>query len=652
MSTTPSLFSLASWPRRKSPKVRPKVRAATLGLCFLAATACSIEVGPQASVTATEATGTTGPSGPGTSTAALPGSGSTNKPSSAPTTSTPSNQPGSSTTTSAQPTTEAEPKFPEDPMAAMKTLVGELCRWGERCCTQSEFQYIYGPSVNTVTECTDRVMFELSSSTNQGDSSQYGKASDLLFDLAFRVNLLHSEIDRDAVKACHDDIRTRKCLEPASDSPNCDPNAAEDLCRVDRLFRGTVPSGGRCDPILGASDRDIECVSGSRCQKDPKNPGQHICVDVGALNGACSPQASDPTGDCEAGLYCAYESGTCVPRKRAGESCAFVDPKNPQSGSEKVPCAEGLSCSPHSLTCVSSCEPDSPCGSQAKDAKAREQADRLDCKAGLSCLPTPDSQNPGQYLQLCGTPGNASALCDSDADCVSGLFCAIERGATTGLCRSLRQNGESGCQQRDEACADGHYCDLNNVCRPKIAAGASQTCTSHRQCAKGAIGCVGKAGSRTCVASKLDLEAACDPDAAVKDLPDSNFDYIPHGDDKSKIGISDFRYWGNYCKSGVCDPKGTAFTCSAGAGINEVCDNNSADDTLPTCRPGLQCLAGRCQAFLEAGQACQALSDPSVPQCDYRLLENGEATACEMVHGGHRCRLPKVSPRSAYCDGR
>lgn len=270
---------------------------------------------------------------------------------------------------------------------ALEELVAAACGWGERCCDAQEFRYIYGTDVAT---CTLEVLSAINSGPSPKSVGQLSYASKLLVDLVGTIDLDRAQLSPENAKACLTHLRERTCLAPTSDKSSCDPKAAKDPCALSKIFVGTIPIAGPCDPAVNeAAQGEVQCAPGARCELDPTQSNLPRCV-VKAQAGQACIVTSSVESNCDAGLFCSDKTGTCTKHAQAGEVCAFADTKAPFVGTETIPCAAGLSCSAQTLRCVSSCEASSRCGLATKGTEvAAQNADLSLCAEGLSCVCPP-----------------------------------------------------------------------------------------------------------------------------------------------------------------------------------------------------------------------------------------------------------------------
>ena len=63
---------------------------------------------------------------------------------------------------------------------------------------------------------------------------------------------------------------------------------------------------------------------------------------------------SDAT--CDQGLFCDISSGRCAEKSGEGQPCHFLDPSEPDPGTETLPCKEYLTCNPFEERCVAYCK--------------------------------------------------------------------------------------------------------------------------------------------------------------------------------------------------------------------------------------------------------------------------------------------------------
>ena len=208
-------------------------------------------------------------------------------------------------------------------------------------------------------------------------------------------------LDQDvaAGRIIYDGAAARACVD-AMNAKTCKLTDAVDDSACDRVFVGTVESGGGCFLSEECADQG-HCSGAGLCPSQSCCPGgtcqsAMLAVQVG---GQCAPYEQP---NCAPGLACVVpvESyyGTCQQRVGAGGSCAG-----------QLPCAPGLYCDV-TETCNTVSATGTPCGA-CDDPK-----DYCDRNTGI-CTPLPGPGSP------CSSPDLLCihyAYCDSATDtCVT-----------------------------------------------------------------------------------------------------------------------------------------------------------------------------------------------------------------------------------------
>jgi hypothetical protein len=183
------------------------------------------------------------------------------------------------------------------------------------------------------------------------------------------------------------------------------------------------------EPCLEISVTGSDCAQGLLCQGAPG-----VCVDP------CTPIAVGErcffgTTICGPGRYCDHDREVCLELAGVGGPCTFNDE-----------CVEGLVCGPDDL-CVAA-------------AGAGEACDRVDCQAGLACVPV-------DGLWVCGAVPGEGEPCGASFSCAEGLFC----GYPTNVCERYSESG--GSCAGSMRCAEGLDCE-SEVCRS--APGEGEPC--------------------------------------------------------------------------------------------------------------------------------------------------------------------------------
>jgi hypothetical protein len=182
-------------------------------------------------------------------------------------------------------------------------------------------------------------------------------------------------------------------------------------------------ASSRCSQSQCVCDQDVDCPSGQRCFRPAT--ARNYCSNVAApIGSACSRADQCLSNQCE--------NQTCVCRHDSdcpsGQTC-----RTPITGSNR-------------------CErPDDPVGSAAVGAA---------CTSDRGCLSNKCDHN--------------RCVCNSDADCASGMECYRPIGAPN-LCRAVSLNLGASCQ-RDSQCRSGKCEDDECVCRHDDDCGPGLKC--------------------------------------------------------------------------------------------------------------------------------------------------------------------------------
>lgn len=475
---------------------------------------------------------------------------------------------------------------------ALEGLIGTLCEWDFKCCSEGEIDYRLGPFTTDEADCTERFIEQLHSNDNEAAETPRG---DLLYVLGFAVRLDRSEPNAQAVNDCRDLLEGRGCNEPWDEHWYCEPtdDPADSPCDLRNMFTGKQKIGDPCSGALASLGYDIECEAGSSCEE---MDGTFICVDKGLDGDFCEAHHT-----CDQGLFCDISTGRCAPRRDIGQACAFKDPEAPDAGSETVPCREHLSCDPSSNTCVQYC-------SLGYDCVVDEQ-----CAEGHSCIPVDMGDNTYTY---CLPRGNVNGdRCDSERDCADAFHC------NNGACAADRAQGLS-CTA-DNQCQAGLYCDLGGTGQCELVNNANAPCTADRECNPNTtLGCMTSDDGSRCRTALLDNGDACVPGERAGTI---------HG---------------NWCRSGVCEDTSSDGiynpVCHVGASVGQECDESDATDDVDRCAVGLYCHEGVCKTKLDSGGDCE--EDQGL-QC-----LNG---SCVQIWQGDYCTdaTPMGDLSVATCDG-
>jgi len=285
-----------------------------------------------------------------------------------------------------------------------------------------------------------------------------------------------ASLDRAAFTQCLVELSPKRCA-TAWTAPACATR-----------YAGTIPDNQSCYS-------DAECVSpGARCESQ-------ICSDSCCL-GTCKarPKLGYPCGgfvECEPGLVCGLTSHTCVTgdvNTPCGDPFGGCDAGAwCDAGICKVdrvegdPCDSLLQCGGET-SCVGLRREIEP----ARCRRVTEIGDTCDwyCLGNLYCdLSNPQGfgvcrelpkhgegcglftpcvgQNERCERGLCVARAAVNQPC-SDGDCLPGLFCTDQLGATNPVCRDRMTDGELGCNQ--PAQCQSYICDgsqsASGECQP------------------------------------------------------------------------------------------------------------------------------------------------------------------------------------------
>jgi hypothetical protein len=476
----------------------------------------------------------------------------------------------------------------------IEPIIDAQCAWLFACCSDGELDYSLGPFTEDAPNCVERILAALESG-NMGLPTALTGVASLLY-LAYDIDLDRVELDMDGIQACADSITEEECNAPpewGEEPPeHCIPGEVpeEDPCEVDKLLIGLQGVGEECNPAM-----DFECEGELRCV-DHDYVG--ICARAAAIGEFCF----DDT-ECEAELYCDFESGTCERGADVGEPCAYSDPANPIPGTESTRCAAGLSCNPTTGRCVEFCAEGAICVGD------------IECPEGLLCV-LGRCRRPGLPGDPCGRDEDCiseacdmasgicqsrlptGALCNQDIDCDS-RFC----NPFTGYCERGSMVGEPCLTMSDVECIGG-WCDPltdpdNPICRDYV--GAGELCPQPQACdAEADLTCI----SGVCFSLPLANGTQCTMSMECESL---------------------------LCWEGLCQ-NGTA----VGGGCDTVGLLKPCDITA-YCMVGMGATQGTCLLKHQAGEEC--------------LMDEQCWGSCVARWGGMMCdTTPAYSPPSAVCD--
>jgi len=398
------------------------------------------------------------------------------------------------------------------------------------------------------------------------------------------------------------------------------PRNARTACASD----GSV-CAGTCDgihpatctyPGNGTTCRDPSCSSGiavlaASCDGSGSCPPEQ---DVSCAPNTCGPTACAGNctvdSDCLSGNYCA--AGVCTPQNGPGIACGGANQCasgqcvdgvccatacNGQCQACDVPGSAGTctnvigaphgarqACASDGSACGGVCDGSSAtaCAYPAAETSCRGAS----CAAGVATLQAacdgagrcPPRQTQGCSPYLCG-PQACLGNCTSDADCVSGNFCAA------GICTPLLANGGrcAGASQ----CASGQCVD--GVCCNAACGGQCQACDVPGQVGSCANAVGAPHGSRqACASDGTACGGACDGSDATQCA-------YPGATVECRAGS---------CSAGVmtepamCNGSGNCpakvqDACGAGGCSGAVCAATCSSDAQ--CATNASCVAGQCQ---------------------------------------------------------
>ena len=434
--------------------------------------------------------------------------------------------------------------------SALEPLIGSLCDWEFRCCSDGERDYRLGPFTVDAADCSDRFVQQLASNDDKPELQR----GDILYTLGFGVRLDRSIPNEQAAADCKDLVDQWECWQPFEPGGYCSPagDPATNPCDLRNLFTGTQKVGDPCSEALALVGYDIECEAGSTCEEVD---GTYVCVDKGLVDEYC--EADDK---CDQGLFCDIAAGKCALRADEGDHCEFGDPQQPDVGTETLPCLEHLTCDPESETCKAFCTTAYDCGDDSA------------CAEGESCIPVDYDDHTYTYcLARQETNGDR---CDTDRDCADDMHCAGDS------CRS-DAGIHDDCTAENE-CEGGLYCEIGGSGQCEIVVNANQTCAADRECNPSTtIGCITSDDGRQCRTALLGNGDVCAPGE---------------------------RAGQNWCASGVCEDvsdDGIANPeCRIGASEGQECDEDDGTDDVGRCARGLYCLEQVCKVKSDSGGDC------------------------------------------------
>jgi len=471
----------------------------------------------------------------------------------------------------------------------LEPLIGSLCGWEFKCCSDGERDYRLGPFTVDAGDCNERFIEQLYSNDDKPELAR----GDLLYTLGYGVRLDRSTPNADAAAECKDLVDQQQCWQPWEAGGYCSPASGDpgsNPCDLRNLFTGNQAVGEQCSEALALIGYDIECEAGSTCEE---LDGTFVCVDKGLVDEFCEADSK-----CDQGLFCDIANGRCALRADEGDHCEFEDATEPDLGTETLPCLEHLTCDPDSETCVSYCNTNYDCGDDSA------------CPQDESCIPVDIEDNTYTYCRERGdTNGDR---CDTDRDCVDDMHC------TAGSCRS--DNGMGDDCSAENACEGGLYCDLGGTGQCEIVVNANEACAADRECNPSTtMGCVTSDDGRLCRTNLLGNGDVCAPGE---------------------------RGGSNWCASGICEDTSEDDLanpeCELGASENQECDEDDGTDDVGRCARGLYCFEGACKLKSDAGGSC---GDDGALECNN--------SSCDQIWEGDYCTdaVPTGATDVVTCDG-
>jgi len=439
-------------------------------------------------------------------------------------------------------------------------VIDALCKHEVQCCDQGELSYKFGTALRSADDCKATFLSLLDNGATP-DFIESGVVTTLV-DVIRALDAPHTttEIDAEGVAACAASLGRQSCLAPAEQGPSvptvCSPGAPEpDPCDLGQLLRGVGDEGELCGGYVP------ECGEGLVCR------GDGLCGTRAERDDPCQSDA-----DCD-DLYCDNRKGTCQPRRKLGESCAYVDPTfehlDPSPpyfsrGALAHPCESGLACDAQSRTCVAACSAGTFCH------------DTSECALDLACHPA-KGKLADYRLGLCGARLTLGAACSNADECKSGV-CGAEGPGDETTCIAARPMGAPCASQgSDDTCASS-YCDADLKCAPicdcegDACPPGAHTCPSGFRCDFHEAP-FARLGERLCVALSP-LGNAC--------------------------------VFGSECASGFCrtnQDDGTG-ACASKVARNKACESGLTEE----CSAGQYCSGGYvCRDYAEAGESCEGL---------------------------------------------
>ncbi len=472
-------------------------------------------------------------------------------------------------------------------------LIGAICEWEFGCCSEGELSYRLGAEGSSVEECTDFFSFQFNENNNVDNPFPGGTATGLLGTLGYTVDPARVTENAQGIGDCIAEWEAKSC--PMLSGGDAGVAYCEETvmpgtgaCELINLFDPALEVGDQCTIGLAeGATNDVECPAGSTCLSadDPDNPADFpACVQRSTDGQPCTSDV-----DCDYNFYC-NDSGDCVEKGDAGDTCSFNNPDMPLPGEEDIGCKAGLKCSPSDLTCVANCNEGYPCQVNSE------------CPAEHACVPVTIGDDADNW-KMCRPLGTTQEdNCDDDTDCLSDRYCS------GGTCAADEPDGDE-CT-RDEMCEAGTFCDRAE----RNSDGSARTPPDPPVCA------VDFEAGGSCYPKQDEDEysTGCDPAGAslclsTHDENDELAEYeckseLKGANSRCEMGFSECQP-GLTCElnTGDTDP-----TCVGGASEGSSCDDNYGDNGEISCAPGLTCLesTSTCVAQRAPGADCEHPTTP------------------------------------------
>ncbi|MFT5429461.1 MAG: hypothetical protein ACI9OJ_000132 [Myxococcota bacterium] len=427
-----------------------------------------------------------------------------------------------------------------------------------------------------------------------------------------------------------------------ADASNCRTTCVTDddcqsglVCQDGISCVAKKPNGQQCtagsDCLSNYCNSGFCCDSGVCCQVPGDCSDSEVCTNDVCSNNQCSNPANTATcepANCDGLTYSAPKicgGGTC-PATGTEDACA-----GPNT-CKVYGCSESLGCTSEDAASGTQCATASCVGSTLTQAAT--------CNGAGSCLTPSNAACPGSLR--CATATACLSVCGSNADCVSGNYCA------DGACLTKKAKGstcsDSG-QCLSDYCNSGICCDSGQCCASSLGCDDGNPCTtnlcSNNQCTvqfDNGETCQDTSCSNLTFTAELKcLAGACTNGGATSDCSGTN-PCIVYGCGGSGCTTVDASA-GSQCAPSTC-ADGTltstttcdgAGSCASGGGtapctgglecLNATsCRSSCTNDTH--CRDDFYCAGGSCVEKKDNGIACAASN-----QCSSEFCGNGYCCA-------------------------